>query len=472
MKIWTHLFQTALVAMLMSTNVANAQNILVLTTGGQNSRPAPELENKYMPTMVQEFSSPLTFGDFTNGGNPCSGTNSTTVGSLTKSVTCNQTELVNGTVMASSTFDPGYDLLVVASAYTTIDAADWAVIEDAVQTRKVRGAVFFIDTINGANTTAIEGLLSRVMGAPVTQGSQFPGGNFYFPLNTAAAAQSSFTGLPTLELNSGFYAYNGVPSRYALYTGVNGLATATPGNATDPTSATGIFVPQSDSYAGAGACVFGVTDIGWGGSGTGHNIGKLGNAFLTELNKSAPDGICATPLAAPPTLAIQKTTTANTAASPSNGVAVPYTVEVSNVSTTALALNVGVSDPQPTGITLGQWACTQISPAAPANLCPTGLPTGDLVTTIASLPAGAKLQFTTNGTVTDNTQSLTNVATLQLPPGAICDGGGTPCTSQVSFALPKATPAPVPSLGQWATLGLSILVALFGVGLSRRQLRE
>lgn len=44
---------------------------------------------------------------------------------------------------------------------------------------------------------------------------------------------------------------------------------------------------------------FGVTDIGWG-SGTGHNIGKLGNAFLTELNKSAPDGICATPLAAPP----------------------------------------------------------------------------------------------------------------------------------------------------------------------------
>lgn len=163
-----------------------------------------------MPTMVQEFSSPLTFGDFTNGGNPCSRTNSTTVGSLTKSITCNQTELVRyGTVMASSTFDPGYDLLVVASAYTTIDAADWAVIEDAVQTRKVRGAVFFIDTINGANTTAIEGLLSRVMGAPVTQGSQFPGGNFYFPLNTAARRTGNFTGLPTLELNSGFYAYNG-----------------------------------------------------------------------------------------------------------------------------------------------------------------------------------------------------------------------------------------------------------------------
>ncbi|MFD1712227.1 IPTL-CTERM sorting domain-containing protein [Ottowia flava] len=431
-----------LLAALLGASAAQAQNILILTTGARNDN--GDTENSHMPYTVEEFSSPLTFTSFASGGSACNSTQSTTgANGVTKSVTCNQTELVNGTPMSPSIFDPGYDVLVIASAYTTIDAADWPVIEDAVKTRKVRGAVFFVDTINNANTVAMEGVLGRAMGATVTRGSQSGSGRFYFPLNTNAAAAASFTVLPRLELHTGFYAYNGIPPQFNLYTGLSGPAngptvalTLSPPEAAPSTA---MFVPQSDSFGGTGACVFGVSDIGWGKEGSGHNIGKLGVAFLDAFNKSAADGgVCAAALAAPPEIAITKTTTANTAVFPANGTTVPYSVDVTNTSSGALALNVGVSDPPPAGITLGQWTCTQVPPTPPTVQCPTGLTAGALNTTIPSLPAGATLRFTSTGTVTDNSLALTNVATANLPPGATCAGGATPCASQVAFGAPPS----------------------------------
>jgi uncharacterized repeat protein (TIGR01451 family) len=165
-------------------------------------------------------------------------------------------------------------------------------------------------------------------------------------------------------------------------------------------------------------------------------VGKLGNAFLHEFND--PAGVCSARLASPPVIAISKTTPVDTAVFPANGTTVPYTVEVSNVSAGAVALNVGVSDPQPAGITLGAWTCTQVAPATPTGLCPGGLPTGALNTTIASLPAGAVLRFNTTGTVSDNSQSLTNIATVALPPGAMCAGDATPCDAKVLFGAPPS----------------------------------
>ncbi|WP_211343401.1 IPTL-CTERM sorting domain-containing protein [Lampropedia puyangensis] len=369
--------------------------------------------------------------------------------------------------MSANFFDAGYDLLVVASAYTTIDPADWAVIEDAVATRKVRGVVLYIDSVNATNRLLIPNLISASMGVTVGVGSAFGSGSHYFPLNTDADAQSYFSALPRMELNTGFSVYSGVPSHLALYGGVAGAATDGTVSLTDPTtSAAAVFVTHAESFSGAGACVFGIPDIGWGASPTGHNTGKLGEAFFSVFNDAT--GPCAAALASPPVLRIEKTTTANPAIAPVNGSVVPYAVAVSNTGTST-ALNIVVTDPAPAGMTFGTWHCVVQTPGNPAAVCPTGLPTsGDLNAVISALPAGAELLFTVDATILDNTQNLTNTATLTLPAGATCDGGASPCLSQVM--LPSAgsgsatgTVTPVPTLSHAMLVLLAGMMAYLGM---------
>ena len=146
---------------------AHAQNILILTTGDGNTvvPPAPssnsgDIENNYMDGVIREFGAPLTLA--TCSSTPQTVTDPNT--GLSKTVTCNSSELVNRTAMSPSMFDPGYDLLVVVSAYSEIDALDWPVIEQAIQTRKVRSAILFIDTVTASNADRVKPLLDRALG--------------------------------------------------------------------------------------------------------------------------------------------------------------------------------------------------------------------------------------------------------------------------------------------------------------------
>lgn len=439
LKYWKH---CAMALLVLVGSLAQAQNILILTTGAKNTpNSSNDLENNYMPYVVDEYAKPSAWSDFANGAAQCDNVTRTGIDPVTqktKSVTCNQTLLVDGQALPANFFDAGYDLLVLASAYTTIDSGDWNTIQAAVASRKVRGVVLYIDSVNTNNRVLIPQLLNASMGSSVGVGAAFGAGNAYFPRNDTATVASYFSGLNTLELNSGFQAYSNVPAKLALYTGTRVQATdpavtVSPGTTTQ---AAAVFIPHDDSYSGNGACVFGIPDIGWGRHGTGHNIGKLGAAFLAVFNDA--NGPCAQPLASPPVLKITKTTLTSTTAAPANGATVPYTVEVSNTSPTALALNVDVTDNAPTGMSLGQWTCTQVLPATPTGLCPTALPAGNLSTRIPSLPAGALLRFTVDATVVNNQQDLTNTATLTLPAGATCDGGASPCAASVTFPAPPA----------------------------------
>lgn len=408
---------------------AQAQNILILTTGDRNDVPG-DAENNYMRGIIQEFSNPLTLAT-------CSSTPQTVtdpVSGLSKTVTCNSSELVNSTPLNPDVlFAPGYDLVVVASAHTTIDAADWPLLEAAVSSRRIRGAVLFIDTTNTANANQVRPLLERSLNSPtpaLANGSAILGVNPH-ALNSAATGAGDFTGLAEMTFGIGYYPYNNVPYANALY-----LASGSGPVSSGTTPAVGVLVPSSTSYAGNGACLFGANDVGWAdpnqpSAGWAANNGKVGNAFLKSFNN--PTGPCAAAIANPPELDISKSTSLSTDALPFNGSTVPYTVTVSNGSS-VIANNVLLTDLAPAGLSFGQWSCSVVNAgSAPASVCPAVLPSGDLSASF-NLSAGAELAFTVNATVVDNQQALTNTATLGLPAGATCAGGRTPCDASVAFS--------------------------------------
>jgi len=419
----------ALALGLSLAGAAQAQNILILTTGGSNANPA-DPENNYMNGIIQEFAAPLTLATCSN--TPQSVTDP--ISGLSKTVTCNSSELINNAPLnPDELFAPGYDLVVIASAYSTIDASDWPQLEAAIASRRTRGAVLFIDTINTTNANQVRPLLDRSLNSPspaLGNGVPFAGVNSH-SLNTAATGAADFTALASLTLSFGYYPYTNVPYANALYLG-SGAGPVNSGT----TSAVGVLVPSTTSYSGNGACVFGTNDIGWANSSTPNggwsaNQGKVGNAFLKSFNN--PSGPCAAAIANPPELEIAKRTSVSTDALPSNGSTVPYTITVSNTSST-LASNVGLTDLAPAALRFGEWSCTVINAgSAPASACPAALPSGDLSATF-NLSAGAELAFTVNATVVDNQQALTNIATLSLPPGATCAGGRTPCDASVAFS--------------------------------------
>ena len=420
-----------------------AQNILILTTGDGNTvvPPAPssnsgDKENNYMDGVIREFGAPLTLA--TCSSTPQTVTDPNT--GLSKTVTCNSLELVNRSAMSPSMFDPGYDLLVVVSAYSETDALDWPVIETAIQTRKVRGAVLFIDTVTANNANRVKPLLDRALGLTGANvlGNGTSAGHTVnaHARNSAAAGASDFTALNDLTLSYSYYPYTNVPAANALYLGYNNAGPVSSG----VTQAVGVLVPSSTSYGGAGACLFGANDIGWAkmsapGQGWAANNGKLGRSFLQSFNN--PAGPCAAAIAVPPELDIAKTTSALTTVLPANGSTVSYTVTVSNTSA-VLANNVMLSDAAPAGLSFGAWTCTVLNPgAAPATACPSPLPSGNLSASL-NLSAGAKLQFSVDATVVDNQLPLTNTATLGLPVGATCVGGRVPCDASVSFTAVPA----------------------------------
>ena len=461
---------------LLLSGGAQAQNILILTTGAFNQRSTDE-ENNYMPKVVREFSA---FTDTTIAApTACAPTTVTGVDPTTgktKVVTCDQYSLVNTRLnparpaMTSAIFDQGYDLLVVIAAYTDIDADAWTVIKDAIKTRKVRGVVMMVDTASPENSKEIAGILNSALAVggvalspPIAEGAS-PGSSTYFhSLNSNASAASYFAGLESLALNDGYKVYNNVPSLNALYVNPANAAASKPVAITTATvSAPATFISHAQSYDGKGACFFGASDIGWVNqtSAWNNNAGKLASSFYKAFDTSAASGgLCAQPIAAPPTLSIAKSTTADTRTLPLDGASILYTITVTNTSPTAVALNVGVADAPPAGMHFpNAWTCAPSAPAGvtapvcPASLTDPAAADGGLKTSIGQMAAGTSMTFTTTAQVVDNQLSLKNVAVLTPPVGGTCDGAGAnPCESVVDFP-----PSVVPVVSITKTTSVSV----------------
>lgn len=453
---------------------AQAQNVLILTTGGLNA--GGDAENNYLPKVIQEFSrftDPNIAPPTACAPTTASGIDPTT--GKTKVVTCDQFSLVNKRLsparpaMTADIFAPGYDLLVIASAYTTYDDEAWTVIADAIATRKVRGVVAMVDTASPANAAHIQTILNDALAKPgiplspqIIPGPDHGSSTYYHPLNTNATVATYFQDLTSIGLDYAYKSYLNVPSANALYVEPESPAPTGSVTITTPTvSAPVTFITHAQSHDGLGACFFGATDVGWVNvtSAWDNNTPKLSSAFYKAFDATAAEnGPCALPIASPPTLSISKSTTADTRHLPANGANVPYTITVTNTSAAALALNVGVSDTPPAGLSFpNTWSCTSaaapsggIAPTCPTTLTDPAATDGGLKTSIARLASGASMTFTTTAVVVDNQRSLVNVAVLAPPAGATCDGTGTdPCTATVSLAPPatvqitKSTNVPV-----------------------------
>jgi uncharacterized repeat protein (TIGR01451 family) len=188
-------------------------------------------------------------------------------------------------------------------------------------------------------------------------------------------------------LGRAYQPFQNVPTDYALYVETALSATTTP----TTSNVYGMFIPQSISNSGLGACIFVTSDSSLfddysfpAGTQPAQN-NAIAHAFTAAaLNTDSACGL-------PPTVEITKTADVTTALAA--GTTEHYTVTVTNTSSSLPVTNVLVSDPVPTGIDAATvtWHCD--GAAGPAT---DGA--GALNQTLVSLPAGASVVYTITAT--------------------------------------------------------------------------
>ena len=148
------------------------------------------------------------------------------------------------------------------------------------------------------------------------------------------------------------------------------------------------------------------------------------------------------------------------------GSAISYTVTATNTGSVA-ADGTLVTDTLPASLTNATWTCTPSGGAA----CPNPSGNGSLAETIATFPAGGSVVYTINATIPANAAAgaLANTASLTPPAGGVCDGPNGSCAATASTNVSAA--AAVPTLGQWALIALSALMAFVMVVRQRRAAR-
>ena len=191
----------------------------------------------------------------------------------------------NGISAATFADAPGpYDLVVVYSVYSTVDATNWAVLQDAANRRLANAFVFFVDGCAQcrANVNSFIPFLNTATGLNMSVGINQQSGPLNFALNTTSPYQANFQGLN--PLTGGYVSYiDSVPYANTLYLPA-GVAPTTPApTSSTPTTAFGVLFPQTMVNSGQGACIFGVLDAtifdSSFGYASGKNPGKIAPAF-------------------------------------------------------------------------------------------------------------------------------------------------------------------------------------------------
>ena len=179
-----------------------------------------------------------------------------------------------------------------------------------------------------------------------------------------------------------------------------------------------------------------------------------GGGVCVPGNSAAP---CTAAASVPPVPQVSVSKTAGSATVLQGG-RISYTIVVSNAGAVS-ANGTAVQDTLPAGLTAASWTCT----ASGGATCPSASGSGDIAQTIATLPPGGSVTYTVNASVTAAPgTTLTNTASVTPPGGGVCVPGNVaaPCSSAVSSAVVGAAAStPVPTLGEWALVLLSLLLA-------------
>ena len=370
---------------------------------------------------------------------------------------------------ATFTASPGpYDIVLVATVYNPVAASNWSAIDAAIAARAANSFVMFVDGCCQvpANMDRMRQGLAAASGLPLTLGAG-QSGVANFPLNTNSTYQSFFAGTLPQMVGSHTTYIAGVPTANALYLPAGTVAMPALGATT---SAYGMFLPISQSYSGAGACIFAVNDVSpFFGGAYAANQGKIGPTFLAAVG---PGGACG--LAA----SVTKTFAPATVIA---GQSATLTIQIANHSnplTDVAALNVLDQLPAPllvNGAAVSTCSGGTLSAAngsSSVGLTGATLPAAGCTITVPVIwPVSALNQCLNTSTTVTNT----------ITPGLAANGGqfstaggqvNTPaqatltCTQTV---VPAA--APVPTLGEWARLTLAALLTLVAGGLLARRRR-
>lgn len=200
------------------------------------------------------------------------------------------------------------------------------------------------------------------------------------------------------------------------------------------------------------------------------------NSATNAVSVTPGDGQCssgASPCTASATVAVlggvQISKTRASGATAKVGDTVQYTVQVSNPTGVAVTQPIAIADPLPAGFESGTWTCTGACGANTSGSLP-------LAVVLSGLDPQASATFTLSAVVAASGQgtSIVNTATATPTAPELCLNGQAQCSAsadavQIAPATPD-TPAPVPSLNQWALILLSIAVVAFAlIGLRRVQ---
>lgn len=351
-----------------------------------------------------------------------------------------------------------YDLVIVATVYNSVDPSNWNAIQSAVQGRSANAFLLFTDSCcqPSLNLTPALNLLNSASGLNMSLSGDIGFENAL--LNTNSPYQNSFIGLPVIQ-GGGFKYWTQVPSENTLYYDPN---QAMPIQGGVNNRAYGVFFPIAQSYSGAGACLFAVSDAsGFDAFSYQTNQGKVGSAFLNSIKGG---GACG--------LAGQVTKSFSPSSVNPNQTTV-LTINIANtLQPAAPATDLYVQDQLPAPLTLLNVAnntCGGAVSTTSNSLTLTGgtVPiSGCSITAVVSWSAATCVsQSVTNtiapGTAANGGQFSTSLGQINIPASA-----NLACTT--SPMPPK--PEPVPVFGQWAVVTLTSILALCGyLGLRRRK---
>lgn len=333
-------------------------------------------------------------------------------------------------------------MVVLLTIYAPADAARMAEVNAALRSRPDLAMLAFVDGCcsQPENINTFVPFVNGIKPWPTDVATTYVPGGVTAPVNAASPYGASFPA----TLTGGWYgSLASVPPAYSLYNDPNRSG-----------GSYGLFIPQAASNAGAGACLFMLSDVTPFGIGSQPAQSQaIASAFARAALDSA--GACKQPAADVVDLAVALTGPASL----TPGTPATYTLGVSNVGVVAsTATTVTVTLPPgltaagtaPVGCTFGAGGATvtcNVGVLAAAN--PTATPPvagGSISFSIQVVAAAGAAGGYAQAQVPNQTgevNTANNTAALAIAVGAV-----------------GAAPAAVPTLDAWALIALAGLLPL------------
>jgi uncharacterized repeat protein (TIGR01451 family) len=193
-------------------------------------------------------------------------------------------------------------------------------------------------------------------------------------------------------------------------------------------------------------------------------------------NDGASDTDVVLPPPPPPTGVDLAITASASATTVSPGGHLWFTLTLTNNGPAGVT-NAVLTDIAPAGVTFGNWTCTVANAGSGGGVttaCGAASGTGNVTTTVTMQP-GAVLTYVIAATVAANASgNVVDTASANVPAG-VTDSSPANNTSTAAVsvqAAPAAAPQPIPTLGQWGVILLSLLMLVAAAGGMRRRVQR